>query len=673
MARSNKHDSRPPVAPGAGATVNEWLAYLEAIHPTEIDLGLDRVLVVLRRLFPRKPDARIITVAGTNGKGSTVATIERLLLASGRKAGAYTSPHLQVYNERVRLNGRDVEDRRLVAAFERVEEARRNVSLTYFEFGTLAAFVVFDAAGVEDWILEVGLGGRLDAVNVLDPDLAIITSVDIDHVAFLGDNREAIGFEKAGILRPGIPAVCADTDPPKSVLQQAEAQKVELALVGRDYHLEEARGITGSPVPSVLLQIGGWQVELPDGPLPVSSVAAAVVAMRRLEPDITERFIEKALAGLRVPGRFEQLGERPAVFVDVGHNPHAARWLASRLMPRKHSGHRVLAVYAALADKDIDGVFAAMKSIVDRWWLSGLDVPRGLSAIELFQRAGELGIMCAEQAGTVTDAIRSALAEASPGDTVIVFGSFFTVAEARALLAHPSARRRLDEFLDENDREELFAGDYPAVPRTARASNQYAEEHALAQRRTGEQESMVVMKGACHGTPVIACAFEYGFMGGTMGAVVGDLFARAASKALEDRLPLVCFSASEGARLEEGIGALMQMAKTAAAVEKLRREGIPYISVLANRVSGEVWASLAVLGDLNIAESGVKVSMAPLALLEQEAGDGGAQLRDADHLLKHGAVDMVIDRLDMRASIGRLLAKFPVQHSQIHPEEPDGG
>ena len=204
----------PASSPGAGASVQDWLNWLEAIHPAEIDLGLDRVLVVLRRLFPRKPNARIITVAGTNGKGTTVATLEKLLLAAGRTTGAYTSPHLQDYNELVRLNGTDISDPVLVSAFEKVEEARGKVSLTYFEFGTLAAFVAFADAGVEDWILEVGLGGRLDAVNVLDADFAVITSIDIDHIGFLGDNREVIGFEKAGILRPGIFAVCADAEPP---------------------------------------------------------------------------------------------------------------------------------------------------------------------------------------------------------------------------------------------------------------------------------------------------------------------------------------------------------------------------------------------------------------------------------------------------------------------------
>lgn len=426
----------PPAVPGAGASLDQWLAYLESIHPTEIDLGLDRVLMVLRRLFRRKPAGRIITVAGTNGKGSTVAAVEALLMAHGRRTGAYTSPHIQRYNERVRIDGADVPDATLVAALERVEQARGNITLTYFEFGTLAAFVVFADAGVEDWILEVGLGGRLDAVNVLDADLAIITSVDIDHVAFLGDNREVIGFEKAGILRPGIPAVCADETPPNSVLQQASAQGVKLALSGRDYRVTEraegqARGA------ELVLHYLGESFVLPSGPLPVASVAAAVVAVRTLVRELPADRMTQVLSSLRVPGRFEKLGEAPALYVDVGHNPHAAGWLAGRLQALKGGNGRVHAVYAALADKDVEGVLRAMSAVVDHWYLAGLAVPRGLAAEELLARAGSVPDVAPLVSGSVAEAIGAARKAASEEDTVIVFGSFYTVAEARALLTDP--------------------------------------------------------------------------------------------------------------------------------------------------------------------------------------------------------------------------------------------
>jgi dihydrofolate synthase/folylpolyglutamate synthase len=421
----------PASSPGAGASVQDWLNWLEAIHPTEIELGLDRVLVVLRRLFPRKPNARIITVAGTNGKGTTVATLEKLLLAAGRTTGAYTSPHLQDYNERVRLNGTDISDPVLVSAFEKVEEARGKVSLTYFEFGTLAAFVAFADAGVEDWILEVGLGGRLDAVNVLDADFAVITSIDIDHIGFLGDNREVIGFEKAGILRPGIFAVCADPEPPASVLQQAAAQKVDLQVTGRDYQLAQANGDANT----VELTVAGDQIKLPAGPLPAQSVAAAVVLAHKLLPDVVRSSLGEIARTVSVPGRFELLGSSPFVRADVGHNPHAARWLSGQVSAGRRKGSKVHAVYAALADKDVEGVMTAMKSVADQWYFAGLDVPRGLAVDQLVSHARACGITDGEGYGSVSQALDAAIANARPDDCIVVFGSFYTVAEARAKLA----------------------------------------------------------------------------------------------------------------------------------------------------------------------------------------------------------------------------------------------
>ncbi|GGC72215.1 bifunctional tetrahydrofolate synthase/dihydrofolate synthase [Marinobacter halophilus] len=419
-----------PASPEAGASVDQWLQWLEAIHPTEIDLGLDRVLVVLRRLFPRKPAARIITIAGTNGKGTAVATVDRLLRTAGRSTGAYTSPHLQRYNERVRVNGQEITDAALVSAFEQVEAARGKVSLTYFEFGTLAAFVAFAHAGVEDWILEVGLGGRLDAVNVLDADFAVITSIDIDHVGFLGDNREVIGFEKAGILRRGIFAVCADPEPPSSVLQQAAAQKVDLKVTGRDYQI--VPGMAGSSTVDLILE--SEQISLPAGPLPIESVAAGVVLARVLEPQLSADRVSDAVRLLTVPGRFEQLRSDPDVILDVGHNPHAARWLAAKLTARTSSSGRIFGVYAALADKDIVGVLSAMVPVVDQWWFAGLDVHRGLDSGALVEHARACGIDRYLTFASVNEALLAAMAEANSTDTIAVFGSFYTVAQARELL-----------------------------------------------------------------------------------------------------------------------------------------------------------------------------------------------------------------------------------------------
>ncbi|WP_165855236.1 bifunctional tetrahydrofolate synthase/dihydrofolate synthase [Marinobacter sp. JSM 1782161] len=415
-----------PRAPESGATVNEWLAYLEALHPKDIDLGLDRVLLVLRRLFPRHPGARIVTIGGTNGKGTTVAALERLLLSRGRSVGAYTSPHLQVYNERVRLNGLDIDDASLVDAFERVEAARRDVSLTYFEFGTLAAFVAFEKAGVEDWLLEVGLGGRLDAVNVLDADLAIITSVDLDHTAWLGDDREQIGFEKAGILRFGQDAIYAESNPPRSVLQQAAAQKVRFRRLGEDYRID--RNTDGR----ACVVTDDWRVTLPEGGLPVGSLAAAVQGFRILEPDVGEEAIAQALEQVAVPGRFETLRSSPRVIVDVGHNPHAARWLREQIAKLGVSG-QVRAVYACLEDKDSAGVVSAVSSVIGTWYLAPLTVPRGLDLPGLERRLEAVlaGHDRVRGCPSVSAAIDAAIADADPADVVVVFGSFFTVAEAR--------------------------------------------------------------------------------------------------------------------------------------------------------------------------------------------------------------------------------------------------
>lgn len=430
---------RQPVAPVAGASLNDWLSYLEAIHPVEIDLGLDRVLTVYRRLFRRPPSARIVTVAGTNGKGSAVTCLAGLLRQAGRSVGTYTSPHLHRYNERVMINGSPATDDRLVQAFEAVEAARGRTSLTYFEFGTLAAFKVLADAGVEDWILEVGLGGRLDAVNVVDPDLAIITSVDIDHVAFLSDDREVIGFEKAGILRQGRPAIYADLDPPSSVLQQVAAQRIPLLRLGVDYYLADREGRSELALPTALGMAGG-QLEIPEMTLPLNSVAAAVVAVLMLEPDMGLDSIANALRGITLPGRFERLASEPDVVVDVGHNPHAARWLARQVVLRCRSGGRIRAVYGALADKDVEGVVREMKAVVDEWYLVGLDCPRGLSSDELSHRCGEPLSGAVQSAyPSVEAAMERIREEADSRDLVIVFGSFFTVADARLALGVESA------------------------------------------------------------------------------------------------------------------------------------------------------------------------------------------------------------------------------------------
>lgn len=420
------NDAAP--APGPGATLAQWLTYLESIHPVEMELGLDRVLLVLRRLMSGRPRARVITVGGTNGKGSTAAALETLMLASGETVGTYTSPHLLTYNERVRINGREASDDAFIRAFEQVEAARRDVTLTYFEFGTLAAFLVMREAGVDNMVLEVGLGGRLDAVNVLDADLAIITSVDLDHTAWLGDDRDTIGFEKAGILRPGQTAVYADLDPPPSVLQQASAQRVHLLRPGKGYVIHRDGGQVSVELDS------GRQVSLPANRLPVNSLAAAAVAAIQLCLPLDDRRIGEVLATVSLPGRFEQVSRRPDVFLDVGHNPHAAHWLSRRLAFLRRTGGygRVVAVYGGLSDKDSTGVARALAPAVDQWFIGGLSVPRGLSGGELASRVS--GVIPPERIAvleSVRDAIEAALDSVGSDGLVLVFGSFFTVAEGR--------------------------------------------------------------------------------------------------------------------------------------------------------------------------------------------------------------------------------------------------
>ncbi|MCK7544682.1 bifunctional tetrahydrofolate synthase/dihydrofolate synthase [Marinobacter bryozoorum] len=415
-------------APGPGATLDQWLAYLESIHPVEMDLGLERVLLVLRRLMPGSPEARVITVGGTNGKGSTVAALEALLLAAGETVGTYTSPHLLAYNERVRLNGQNVSDEALIRAFEQVEAARRDISLTYFEYGTLAAFLVMVEAGVDNMVLEVGLGGRLDAVNVLDADLAIITSVDLDHTAWLGDDRDTIGYEKAGILRPGQTAVYADLDPPPSVLQQASAQRVRLLRPGKGYLVSNDSGRF------VLETDAGHRVPVPPDRLPVNSLAAASVAAIELGLPLSDQRIGEVLSSVSLPGRFERLARRPDVFADVGHNPHAAHWLFRRLeFLRRTSGYsRVVAVYGGLSDKDSAGVARALAPIVDQWFIAGLDVPRGLSSETLTGRVK--AVIPAERLATcetIAEATAAALVSAGTDGLVLILGSFFSVAEGK--------------------------------------------------------------------------------------------------------------------------------------------------------------------------------------------------------------------------------------------------
>ena len=414
----------PPSLPLAG-----WLARLEQLHPSAIELGLERVRGV-KQAMGLAPTFPLIIVGGTNGKGSTCATLEAMLGAAGYKTGLYTSPHLLRYNERVRIAGAEASDADLVRAFERVDAARGDISLTYFEFGTLGAMAQFIDAGVDVAILEVGLGGRLDAVNVFDADAAVVTSVDLDHMDYLGDTREKIGFEKAGIYRAGRPAICADPVPPQSLVEHARCIGADLRCVGRDFAaLRENDHWT----------FRGAELSWPDLPLPAmtgayqlrnAAAALAVLEALRARLPVSEAAIRHGLVVTRVPGRFQRIARAPEIILDVAHNPEAARALASALREQPVPG-RTLAVVGMLADKDAAGVFAALSALVDAWWTCTPASPRA-------RDAAELAAILREHAGgapvrvqpDVSAALAEARSAAREGDRILVFGSFYTVAAA---------------------------------------------------------------------------------------------------------------------------------------------------------------------------------------------------------------------------------------------------
>ncbi|MFK2904469.1 bifunctional tetrahydrofolate synthase/dihydrofolate synthase [Dyella ginsengisoli] len=425
-------------------TLAEWLAYQEGVNPRSIELGLDRVRAVWQRMGAPRIARHVITVGGTNGKGSTVALLEAMLHAAGRRTGAFTSPHLLAYNERVRIDGHDVDDAALVAAFERIETARMQgpdapIPLTYFEFGTLAALDLFARGGVDVAVLEVGLGGRLDAVNIIDADVAVITTVDLDHVDWLGPDRDSIGREKAGIARAGRPAIVGELEPPIGLLAALATIGARVERAGVDFHVERLdRGWRWC-------HRDGTVMELPDpalaAPVQYANAAAAIAVLHALDAgvlgDSPERTVASALGRVSVAARLQCMGGDPPLYVDVGHNPQAARALAQWLDATPHG--RVHAVFGALSDKDVAGVLAALGPRISHWHLAGLnhDTPRGLPVQSLVDtlQAALPGAPHDAHAG-VAAALAAARAAAQPGDCILAFGSFFV---ASAVLASGAA------------------------------------------------------------------------------------------------------------------------------------------------------------------------------------------------------------------------------------------
>ncbi|MBD9415122.1 bifunctional tetrahydrofolate synthase/dihydrofolate synthase [Pseudomonas sp. PDM16] len=410
----------------------DWLSYLEQLHPSAIDMGLERSREVARRLGLGKPAPLVITVTGTNGKGSTCAFLASLLREQGLKVGVYSSPHLLRYNERVQLEGRDADDAELCEAFAAVEAGRGEISLTYFEMGTLAAFWLFEREALDAVVLEVGLGGRLDAVNLIDADLALVTSIGLDHADWLGDTRESVAFEKAGILREGRPAFCGDLDPPLPLLQRVAELDCPLFLRGRDYDLivsEEGWYWRGLTLDGRVIELDG----LPLLDLPMENAALALQAYAVLGMPWEFERLAAALQRTRVTGRLDVRrvswrGRDVTLLLDVGHNPHAAEYLASRLTARPLNGRR-LAVFGLLSDKDLDGVLAPLQMDVQSWAVAPLDCPRSRPAGELEAALRNLGAdvhACA----SVAEALLVQCGHAGEDDEILVFGSFYCVAEA---------------------------------------------------------------------------------------------------------------------------------------------------------------------------------------------------------------------------------------------------
>ncbi len=414
-------------------TLDDWLAYIEQQHPKSIDMGLERVRRVADALGLGRPASQVITVGGTNGKGSTVAFIESIGRAAGWRVAAYTSPHLLRYNERVRIDGDEAGDEQLITAFDAVEQARGDVPLTYFEFGTLAALWLFQQAQLDLAVLEVGLGGRLDAVNLVDPDVAVITTVDIDHVDWLGPDRESIGREKAGIARAWKPLVLGEIDSPSSVLRHAYAIGANALRLGSDF-FQEAIDEHHWRWREV-----GAELELPNPPLaaPVqrNNAAAAIAALRALDTPPPEAAFAEGIAAARLPGRLQVLvRDGVDIVIDVGHNPQAARELATWLRAQPPAPTQL--VYAALADKDAAGVVAAFDGLDVHWHLAGLepDMPRGQDVAALAGRLADTAAAPGRRHATVAEALASARDGAPAGARILVFGSFHTAAEAlRAL------------------------------------------------------------------------------------------------------------------------------------------------------------------------------------------------------------------------------------------------
>jgi dihydrofolate synthase/folylpolyglutamate synthase len=421
-------------------SLNQWLEYLESMHPVAIDMGLERVATVGARLDLRF-DCPVITVGGTNGKGSTCAMLESMLMQGSYRVGLYTSPHILDFNERARIDGHSVSDAVFCDAFAAVEAVRGDVSLTYFEFTTLAILKLFTDAKLDAVILEVGLGGRLDAVNIIDPDVAIVTSVDLDHQQYLGDTREKIGFEKAGIFRPKHAAICGDPSPPQSLVEHANAIGADLWLFGRDFNYSGDRQQWSYGGRAVRRHALAYPSLRGANQLLNASAALAALEVLRDRLPLGAQEIRAGLVLVELPGRFQVLPGRPAVILDVAHNPHAAATLAQNLDQMGFFPY-TYAVFGAMSDKDVSGILSHLKDKIDHWYFCDLPLPRAASAESLASALSDAGFVAGKDAGgersvqcfgTPAEAYAAARDRVGENDRIIVFGSFLTVAGVMAV------------------------------------------------------------------------------------------------------------------------------------------------------------------------------------------------------------------------------------------------
>jgi len=421
-------------------SLNQWLEYLESMHPVAIDMGLERVATVGARLDLRF-DCPVITVGGTNGKGSTCAMLESMLMQGSYRVGLYTSPHILDFNERARIDGHSVSDTVFCDAFAAVEAVRGDVSLTYFEFTTLAILKLFADAKLDAVILEVGLGGRLDAVNIIDPDVAIVTSVDLDHQQYLGDTREKIGFEKAGIFRPKHAAICGDPSPPQSLVEHANAIGADLWLFGRDFNYSGDRQQWSYGGRAVRRHALAYPSLRGANQLLNASAALAALEVLRDRLPLGAQEIRAGLVLVELPGRFQVLPGRPAVILDVAHNPHAAATLAQNLDQMGFFPY-TYAVFGAMSDKDVSGILSHLKDKIDHWYFCDLPLPRAASAESLASALSDAGFVAGKDAGgersvqcfgTPAEAYAAARDRVGENDRIIVFGSFLTVAGVMAV------------------------------------------------------------------------------------------------------------------------------------------------------------------------------------------------------------------------------------------------